>query len=230
MGKKPIGYIDATTSTSLSKVMDRFLGVSAATLTSFRISIDGTVALQGPTLYSVPLNLILRSECNMDCASDVVQIHNTLKELTGWKTHETMIIFLTSKVASKREHNKINMNFDNIEVTNQIVRWEDTKKNLDAIFDQLANDQLKNLPPIPIPPTMITPLLDHQLDGIRWLYKNEMKINSRHHQKHQELSEEVAVSTPFYQQIQEGKETVWLSEITKKKQKDPPEPMRGSIL
>lgn len=221
MGKKPIEYIDAKTSPLLSKVMDKF---------PTTLSIDGKIALQGATLYSVPLNLTLYTHHNS--ASDVVHMIKILKELPGWKLHEMMIIMLTSTSGSTtRGSKRIPMNFDNIDdVTNQVVRWEDTHKKLDAIFDQLADDQLKNLPPIPIPSTLITPLLDHQLDGIRWLHKNEMNIDSRLQQKHQKSSKTAAMSTPFYQQIQKGSETLWLSEITQKTQKDPPEPIRGSLL
>ena len=224
---KNLGYIESGAAATLSKVMDQYL--SETTSSSLKLSMEGTIALQGAERYSVPLNIVLYIESKvLGSSSDLVQINDALKVLDDWKPHETIIIQLTS--TSFPSATNMGMNFNNIEVTNQKVHWEDAQKNLDEMFDQLVNDRLNNLPPISIPTTITSPLLDHQIDGIRWLYNNEKNIDDYLQEQHDKIPKTKSWSVPFYQQIQQGETTVWKSEITGATQTDPPKPNGGSIL
>lgn len=222
-----VGHIKATTAMTLAKVMDQFLPPTRTTNTSTTSTIymDGTIALRGATSYSLPLQLDFYSQSKSDYMSDLVQINNALTELYGWKPDKALMTLLRS--SSLKSDDVDESNFSDVEVTNQKLNWEDAQQNLDVMFDQLVNTQLSNLPPIPIPATIVTPLLDHQIDGIRWLHHHEICMNE---QKRDQTSKASALSIPFYKQIQERGKKVWLSEITNATQIDPPKPIGGSIL
>lgn len=217
-----VGHIKATTATTLAKVMDQFLPVtttgSRATGTSSTIYMDGTIESRGATSYSLPLRLDFFSQST----TDLVQINNALTAIGGWKPDKSLM-----QLSKSTQDLPVDLtNINDVEVTNQKLQWEDAQQNLDAMFDQLVNDQLKYLPRISIPATIITPLLDHQVDGIRWLYNHEMKMN----EQQQNMTKAMASSIPFYKQIKERGKNVWLSEITNATQTDPPKPIGGSIL
>lgn len=222
-----VGHIKATTAITLAKVMDQFLPVSTSrttsTGTSSTIYMDGTIESRGATSYYLPLRLDFYSQSQSDSLSDLVKIDKILNALKSeWKPNKSLFQLSTSTQDLPVDLTNIN----DVEVTNQKLQWEDAQQNLDAMFDQLVNDQLKCLPLISIPATIITPLLDHQVDGIRWLYNHEMKMN----EQQQNMTKAMASSIPFYKQIKERGKNVWLSEITNATQTDPPKPIGGSIL
>jgi SWI/SNF-related matrix-associated actin-dependent regulator of chromatin subfamily A3 len=215
-----VGHIKATTAMTLAKVMDQFLPPTPTTESTgtSTIYMDGTIAFRGATSYSLPLQLDFYSQSKSNYMADLVHINNALNKLIGWKPDKALMTLLRSS--------SLKSDAIDVEVTNQTLNWEDAQKNLDVMFDQLVNDQLNNLPPLSIPETIITPLLEHQIDGIRWLYHHEVSMNEQQDAK----SKAGALSIPFYKQIQERGKKVWLSEITNATQTDPPKPIGGSIL
>ena len=219
-----VGHIKATTAKTLAKVMDQFIPPTRTAGGTSTIYMDGTIAMKGKTWYLLPLEVDFYSQSEPDYFSDLVQLNNAFNNFSGWKPDEALMTIL--RPTSLKSDVNDDSNTNDIEVTNQKVNWEDAQKNLDVMFDQLVSDQLNNLPTISIPATIITPLLEHQIDGIRWLYHHEVRINEQQHQK----SKTSALSIPFYKQILERKKQVWLSEITNATQTDPPKPIGGSIL
>jgi len=88
---------------------------------------------------------------------------------------------------------------------------------LDDLFDMLTKQQLKDVPFIPVPKGIKTKLLEHQHEGLRWLYDREI----------------TGKTPPFFNRLdtQFGARThLWKSEITKRTQDSDPLPCKGSIL
>ena len=95
------------------------------------------------------------------------------------------------------------------------INWEKQQEELDKMFDEQLERQLQNLPPLPAPSCLqFITLFDFQIQGIRWLVQNETHPRP----------------APFFTTVQEKGQTMHLCEITQSSQKDPPTPMRGSIL
>jgi hypothetical protein len=104
---------------------------------------------------------------------------------------------------------------DSVQVVTKSVDWKSAQQQLDDMFEKMCKEQTANLPDIPMPPeNLTTPLLEHQKEGIRWLYKRETED----------------VQAPFYKQVKEKGKNVWLSEITNSSQVIAPRPVKGSIL
>ena len=224
-----VGHIKATTAMTLAKVMDQFQPpVTSTAGSTSTIHMDGTIAFRGATSYSLPLQLDFYSQSKSNYLSDLVQLNNALTKVNEWKPDKALMTQLrSSSLKSDAVDDSI---FNDVEVTNQKLHWEDAQQNLDVMFDQLVNDQLNNLPAIFIPASIITPLLEHQVDGIRWLYHHEVCMNEQQQQQQQQKSKASTLSIPFYKQIQERGKNVWLSEITNATQTEPPKPVGGSIL
>jgi hypothetical protein len=233
-----VGHIKAVIASTLAPIMDqliRYETTSSNSNDTATIYMDGIIALKGANSYSLPLLLNFYSHSRKKYLSDFDELHQAMQSTRGfsWKPDKRLLIELRNNERGNDDEQGIG---NPIEITNQTVRWESAQENLDQMFDQLVQDQLTNLPSITIPNTIVTSLLDHQIEGIRWLYHHETMYDQQ-----QEQSNSTATTTktitptptpivPFYKQIQERGRTMWLSEITNATQPDPPKRIGGSIL
>jgi SWI/SNF-related matrix-associated actin-dependent regulator of chromatin subfamily A3 len=209
-----VGHIKATTAIFLAPVMDRFISMRDTTM-----NMDGTISLHGGNPFTLPLLLDFHSQSKTDFISDFAQIHDVLQSCNTWNPSKALL----SLLRGNEDVLEVSANQNDVVVTNQTLDWKSAQQNLDLLFDQLLQDQLKDLPDVPMPSAIITPLLDHQIDGIRWLCHHETTI-------HDVPTMSTTRNVPFYKPIQERGRTVWLSEITNATQSDPPPPILGSIL
>ena len=100
-------------------------------------------------------------------------------------------------------------------VTRKKLDWNQQQKALDDMFDKTLSEQYKDLPNISMPSCLkgVT-LFDHQVQGIKWLFKREMDGRA----------------APFYKKIKENGRDMYLCEITNSSQMEPPKPIRGALL
>jgi SWI/SNF-related matrix-associated actin-dependent regulator of chromatin subfamily A3 len=231
-----VGHIKATTASTLAPIIDQFIRNDTPPKSNpndmASIYMDGIIALQGANSYTLPLNLHFYSHSKNKYLSDFGILHDAMQSISSsWKPDKTLLMELRNK-----ENGLSDLASENqIEVTNRNFRWESAQENLDQLFDQLVQDQLVNLPNIAMPNTIVTPLLDHQIEGIRWLYHHETMYDDQEKQILLKSTTTVAPSAspaivPFYKQVQERGQTMWLSEITNATQFDPPKRISGSIL
>ncbi len=202
-----VGHIKKGTAEHLAPLMDHL----SSSTSNRTIEMDGIIAVRGATSFSLPLELELSSQSETNFMDDLSRVNNALSKLGTWKPDPALLALNRADTT---------MTTTDLEVTNQTVKWQEAQLNLEAMFDELVNAQSTQLPPVVIPDAIVTPLLSHQIDGIRWMYQHE--INQ------QQQSSPAAV--PFYKQIKERGKTVWLSEITNATQANPPQPIGGSIL
>lgn len=93
--------------------------------------------------------------------------------------------------------------------------WNAQQAALDKMFDKTLKSQYKDLPNIEMPSCLqgIT-LMEYQVKGIKWLVKRETD----------------GAPAPFYKQVKEKGSVMHLCTITQSSQREPPKPIRGSIL
>jgi SWI/SNF-related matrix-associated actin-dependent regulator of chromatin subfamily A3 len=207
MRLEKVGHIKATFAKTLAPMMDA-LNVNPGTST---IHLDGTIRAEGNG-YSLPLEIdfFSRTMCGL---SDFARVNGKF-QCYHQEWNPNQVFAATMQQKSER-----------IEVLQQTIKWEAAQENLDTMFDQLLQDQLLNLPAIEVPPSLTTRLLDHQMEGIRWMYhKEQVAMETR------AGDEGNPVDIPFYKKVQERGRFVWFCEITNSTQALPPAPIKGSIL
>ena len=203
-----VGHIKATFAKTLAPMMDA-LNVNLPTSTT---RMEGTI-LSEANGYTLSLEIDFFSVLTMCGLSDFVRVNDLFRShRQEWNPNPVFSAAIGQK------------NDEQIEVVQQTMKWETAQENLDAMFEQLVHDQLLNLPSIAIPPSLTTPLLDHQVQGIRWMHHKEMMAVQNN------LDDGLAASIPFYKPVQERGRNMWLCEITNSTQAAPPAPIRGSIL
>ena len=101
-----------------------------------------------------------------------------------------------------------------VQVSTKRLDWKTQQKHLDDMFAEQTKKQLENLPEITLPKTLTATLLEHQVEGVRWLYQREQGNQP----------------PPFYKQVQERGQSMWLCEITQASQTSTPSIVRGGIL
>ena len=93
------------------------------------------------------------------------------------------------------------------------MNWSKQANELDAMFEEQSNQQLKNLPAITMPTALKTELFPYQQQGLQWLV---------HHDKTEKM--------PFYEQKKEKNGTIWHCSITNASQPNKPKAFRGGML
>jgi SWI/SNF-related matrix-associated actin-dependent regulator of chromatin subfamily A3 len=210
MNLEKVGHIKATVAMTLAPFMDSF----KMHLPSSTIQMDGIIKAEG-NQYTLPLEIEFFSKtlCGL---SDFARVNDQFRSCgKDWNPNPVYAA-------------AIGLTIDRpIEVVQQTMKWETAQENLDQMFDQLVQDQLLNLPNVDMPPALSTPLLDHQLEGIRWMY----------HKEKMAISENISGndvgpvnSIPFYKPVKEKGRTMWFCDITNATQAMPPAPIKGSIL
>jgi hypothetical protein len=208
-----VGHIKATIAKTLSPIIDKCINATNST-----IYMDGTISSYGNE-YSLPVTVDFWSK-TLTGLSDFERINDVFQsQRQSWNPNRTF-----AEAFSKKSNNR-NHQESAVQVVHKKINWQTAQTNLDEMFDQLVQDQLLNLPRIEMPTAIITPLLDYQIDGIRWMYHHETMADQHSCQDH-----EATVSFPFYKPIQEQGKTMWLCEITNATQAIPPNPIKGSIL
>jgi hypothetical protein len=104
------------------------------------------------------------------------------------------------------------------DTTTQEYNWEETQKELDQLFVKQSKERMNGVPMIGMPKIFEeneVQLHDHQKDGIRWLV-------------HKEVTNESV--PPFYVPRQFGSCEYLRCIITSSIHKEPPAPLRNSIL
>ena len=100
-------------------------------------------------------------------------------------------------------------------VQKKSIDWKTQQKELDDMFEKESKEKMLNLPAMEMPAAFgEVELLEHQIDGIRWLC-------------HRETGN---IEPPFFKKVTEQKKVMWLSEITSSSQSTPPKPITGGIL
>jgi SWI/SNF-related matrix-associated actin-dependent regulator of chromatin subfamily A3 len=186
-----VGHIKATVAVALAPVMD----------TLKQVKIDGTIPYAG-NAYTLPLNIEMYGES----ADDQARVDAMFKRyrLYGWNPNRALIQPPDNKPLTAAA----------VEVVKTTIDWKTTQQNLDDMFEKISKEQLEHLPAIPMPVAITAKLLEHQTEGIRWLYQRETDTKD----------------APFYKQVRESGKNVWLSEITNSSQPEAPAPVKGSIL
>lgn len=210
MHLEKVGHIKATLAKSLASLMDTF----KVHLPTSTIHMDGIIQAEG-NQYTLPLEIEFFSKtlCGL---SDFVRVNDLFRSCRqDWNPNPVYAAAIGQKSDGP------------IEVVQQTMKWETAQENLDQMFDQLVQDQLLNLPNIELPPSLTTPLLDHQVEGIRWMYHKEKMAIAKNIPGDDGGT---ANFIPFYKQVQEKGRTVWFCEITNATQAMPPVPIKGSIL
>lgn len=82
------------------------------------------------------------------------------------------------------------------------MSWQTQAQNLDEMFEQQSNNQLKDLVPITVPVQFknCVTLFPHQVDGIKWLVHQEKK-----------MYENDAYQNPFFKAVREKNKMVRLN-------------------
>lgn len=190
MAGAKVGHIKATVAVALAQVMDALP----------RVKIDGTIPSRGNE-YTLPLMIELFGESAADQASvDTIFRRHRQK----WSPNRALIQPDLPPAAPTAK----------IEVAARTTDWQTAQQGLDDMFEKISKEQLANLPDISMPAALTATLLDHQQEGIRWLYERETATKN----------------APFYKQVKEHGKMVWLSEITNSSQAEAPAPVKGSIL
>lgn len=89
------------------------------------------------------------------------------------------------------------------------------QKELNKIFVDSMQEQMKNVPQIEMPVLLKVKLYDYQKDGVRWLVHRENDTES---------------VPPFWKQRKYGSQLKWYCSIVNQAQDMKPAPVRGSIL
>jgi hypothetical protein len=210
MHLEKVGHIKATLANTLAPFMDTF----KVHLPTSTIHMDGIIRSEG-NQYTLPLEIEFFSKtlCGL---SDFVRVNDMFRPCgQDWSPNPVYAAAIGQR------------NDKPIEVIQQTIKWETAQENLDQMFDQLVHDQLLNLPNVALPPTLTTPLLDHQVEGIRWMYDKEKLSFAKNIPGDDGGS---VNSNPFYRPVKEKGRTMWFCEITNATQAMPPAPIKGSIL
>jgi len=192
-----VGHIKKTVAKALAPVMDRLMP---------GIQVDATIPRHG-THWELPITLEFfgASAADLEAVNDIFQ-----RNRQHWERNRELMATTTTTSSESSSTKKEPA----VQVQAKKMDWQSAQQNLDAMFEKVSQEQLKNLPQIPAPAALTAQLLDHQLDGIRWLYQRETGD----------------MPVPFYKQIQEKGRQVWFSEITNSSQNQAPNPVKGSIL
>lgn len=201
-----IGHIKATMARSLSQVMDNYH--------LHHVKLYGRIPRKG-NAYTLPLFVEFYHTGVPEHAPNIAQsIHSILKHDYCFRLSRE---FGGTAMSFSHEITPNNVKVAaTVSVTRSKLDWNQQQKELDDMFDKTLQDQYKNLPNIPMSPCFKkhTSLLEHQIQGIKWLYQREVG----------------GKPAPFYKPIKEKGKTVYLCEITQSSQLNPPPPIQGGLL
>lgn len=181
-----VGHIKATAAVALAPIMD----------TLEKVKMDGTIPSAG-NAWTLPLKIEMFEE-NADDQARIDAIFRRFHH--PWTLNRNL--------------NQPHLQAPVVEVVKKTMDWKRAQQSLDDMFEKISHEQLTNLPDLVFPASLTANLMDHQKEGIRWLYQRENDTKE----------------APFYKKVKEKGKTVWLSEITNSSQPEAPAPVKGSIL
>lgn len=222
LAHRKVGHVKATVARALAPVLDQLTTAvnsnsnNSSTNTdgnaSARIKVDGTIPRRGNE-YTQPLQLEFfgRDAADLDRIEAVFRRHRQV-----WRQNPALVRRSNSNNNNNKSSNSAAAAAP-VQTASKTLDWKAAQRQLDDVFDKASREQLAHLPDVAVPQSLTAQLLEHQVQGFRWLYQRE-------------TVDTATASVPFYKQVRENGKSVWLSEITNSSQETPPAPCRGSIL
>ena len=197
-----VGHIKRQSAELLSRIMDN---------STYKIRIDASILDNGCAYWS-PVQLEFYSVHHPDNSQKEIILSQAESFLSSTLKRDKNFRLFTAQKQSRGTKSSMG------DISRNMLDWESQSNELDKMFDQLCEDQLKSLPSIDIPSHYFkkdVKLMDHQKQGIQWLVQQE---TSQHK------------SNPFFQKTKEKGKDGWLCNITNCFQTNDPKPLKGGIL
>ena len=225
MGKEKVGHIKRELAYQLAKLLDNRPVMEC-------LQIDATIPGRG-NAYTLPLELKVFGKSNHKFRLDSLQ--QTVDRLLG------------QFARGRNQKQTLPTPPPSVHVRTY-QGWKHEQERFNKLFEAHSKEHLAKLPDVPIPSALQTPLLEHQVQGLRWLVhrereaivrtettsppiKSSMTNESRKGKTKTNKNTNQHASRPlFYKQVQENGRTVWYCEITNSSQTECPTHVRGGIL
>jgi SWI/SNF-related matrix-associated actin-dependent regulator of chromatin subfamily A3 len=204
MNRQKVGHIKRQQAAALAPIMDRYNNNGNGNHGHARLKIDGSIPYEG-NQWQIPIRIEF-----FGSDPDLVEDVGTSLARFGYRMANT-----TFQVVSHKKKTSEVIAASVVTVQKKGLDWKVQQKELDDMFEKQSKESLSNLPEVAFGKLgLTTALFPHQEVGIRWLV-------------HKETGNE---PVPFFKQVQEKGQTVWLSEITNSSRTTPPQKVRGGIL
>ncbi len=182
-----VGHVKGTSAQLLAPVMDS---------RSLHVRIDASIPRKG-NKFTMPLLLQFYSEVRTtnENENDVREASAKVAEVLAHALKRDYIFTLSHEFGGQSfvQNAGTSGSYASPAVTveKKKMDWQQQEKELDKMFDKQLQDQMKHLPKIDMPNHLLKgiQLFDYQVQGIKWLVKQEAHDDT---------------SRPFYKQVREN--------------------------